>query len=225
VDRWADKDMLLNVMGYHHFHLDAAPHNRMRSDDVLFAHVTRETFTVIGIFDHAVFEVDPAKPMMAERNRLWEIFDERAARTALPGSVVVLSLIIASGHSIYLNNLSKNYARAIRETDPKLDDPRFVRCLYQQAGISVPAKPKLRWHLQYLDLGSSTKRIEASHYSPGVRIDRRPPPCASLGRRSGSDGQNRIMIFGRKGDGTYIVEFRTAAGEALAISIPEPRRR
>jgi hypothetical protein len=33
------------------------------------------------------------------------------------------------------------------------------------------------------------------------------------------------MIFGRKGDGTYIVEFRTAAGEALAISIPEPRRR
>jgi hypothetical protein len=70
VDRWADKDMLLNVMGYHHFHFDAAPHNRVRSDDVLFAHVTRETFTVIGIFDHAVFEVDPAKPMMAERNRL-----------------------------------------------------------------------------------------------------------------------------------------------------------
>ena len=33
-------------------------------------------------------------------------------------------------------------------------------------------------------------------------------------------GQNRIMIYGPKGDGTYIVEFRTAAGEALAISIP-----
>jgi hypothetical protein len=31
---------------------------------------------------------------------------------------------------------------------------------------------------------------------------------------------NRIMIFGRKTDGTYIVEFRTAAGETLAISIP-----
>ena len=32
--------------------------------------------------------------------------------------------------------------------------------------------------------------------------------------------KNRIMIYGPKNDGTYIVEFRTAAGEALAISIP-----
>jgi hypothetical protein len=27
-------------------------------------------------------------------------------------------------------------------------------------------------------------------------------------------GQNRIMIYGPKNDGTYIVEFRTANGEA-----------
>ena len=34
-------------------------------------------------------------------------------------------------------------------------------------------------------------------------------------------GKNRIMIFGPKTDGTHIIEFRTAAGEAtLAISIP-----
>ena len=33
-------------------------------------------------------------------------------------------------------------------------------------------------------------------------------------------GKNRIMIFGPKDDGTYVVEFRTAEGEALAISIP-----
>ena len=33
-------------------------------------------------------------------------------------------------------------------------------------------------------------------------------------------GKNRIMIYGPKDDGTYIVEFSTAAGEALAISIP-----
>jgi hypothetical protein len=33
-------------------------------------------------------------------------------------------------------------------------------------------------------------------------------------------GNNRIMIYGPKNGGTYIVEFRTAAGEALAISIP-----
>ena len=35
-------------------------------------------------------------------------------------------------------------------------------------------------------------------------------------------GKNRIMNFGPRDDGTYVVEFRTAAGEALAISIPRP---
>jgi len=34
------------------------------------------------------------------------------------------------------------------------------------------------------------------------------------------DGKNRIMIFGPKNDGTYVVEFKTASGDALAISIP-----
>jgi hypothetical protein len=32
--------------------------------------------------------------------------------------------------------------------------------------------------------------------------------------------KNRIMILGPKDDGTYVVEFRTAEGEVLAISIP-----
>jgi hypothetical protein len=38
-------------------------------------------------------------------------------------------------------------------------------------------------------------------------------------------GKNRIMIFGPKTDGTYVVEFRTAAGEALAIEPPTESRR
>src|SRR6516225_11109349 len=33
-------------------------------------------------------------------------------------------------------------------------------------------------------------------------------------------GKNRIMIYGPKTDGTYVVEFRTAEGAVLAISIP-----
>jgi hypothetical protein len=33
-------------------------------------------------------------------------------------------------------------------------------------------------------------------------------------------GHDRIVIYGPKTDGTYIVEFRTADGEALAISVP-----
>jgi hypothetical protein len=32
--------------------------------------------------------------------------------------------------------------------------------------------------------------------------------------------KNRITIYGPKDDGTYVLEFRTAAGEVLATSIP-----
>ena len=38
-------------------------------------------------------------------------------------------------------------------------------------------------------------------------------------------GQNRIMIFGPKPDGTYVIEFRTANGESLAISVPATETR
>ena len=33
-------------------------------------------------------------------------------------------------------------------------------------------------------------------------------------------GQNRIIIYGPENDGTYIIEFRMADGETLAISVP-----
>jgi hypothetical protein len=38
-------------------------------------------------------------------------------------------------------------------------------------------------------------------------------------------GKNRIMIYGPKTDGTYVVEFRTAAGAVLATQSRDPRRR
>jgi hypothetical protein len=39
-------------------------------------------------------------------------------------------------------------------------------------------------------------------------------------------GENQIMIFGPKTEGTYVVEFRTAEGKSLVISIPrEPKLR
>jgi hypothetical protein len=58
-DRWADKDFLLNVMGLHHFHLGLTrePGGHVsRTNDVIFASVTRDEFEIIGLFDDAVFE-------------------------------------------------------------------------------------------------------------------------------------------------------------------------
>ena len=40
-----------------------------------------------------------------------------------------------------------------------------------------------------------------------------------------SSGHNRIMIYGPKPDGTYVIEFKIADGEALAISVPASETR
>src|SRR5262249_17441328 len=57
--------------------------------------------------------------------------------------------------------------------------------------------------------------------APSIRTE---SPQAALSRCSTratlGPTRNRIMIYGPKNDGTYIVEFRTAAGEALGITIP-----
>jgi hypothetical protein len=45
------------------------------------------------------------------------------------------------------------------------------------------------------------------------------------GSKPEDGGRNRIMIYGPKNDGAYIVEFKTADGEALAISVPRGETR
>jgi hypothetical protein len=40
------------------------------------------------------------------------------------------------------------------------------------------------------------------------------------GKEAAMNNKNRIMIYGPKNDGTYIVEFNAADGDALAISVP-----
>jgi len=158
VDKWEDKDFLLNVMGYHHFHLGnqiAAKDHVGRTDDVLFAEVTRDKFRVIAIFSHSVFEkntiITPA--LTDERKRLWEIFDEHSLAGATPGSLVIPSIIMTSGHSFKIVRLAQDYMRVIKEIDPKLDDYNFVKDLFAEAEISLPKKYKLNWHFRFLDLG------------------------------------------------------------------------
>jgi hypothetical protein len=155
VDRWADKDMVLNVMGYHHFHLGktiGTSGHATRTDEVLFAQVTRDRFEVVAIFDHTVFDMrkSPTEPLSAERNRLWQIYDERTTRGAPSGSVVVASSIATSGHSVNFVRQAINYTRILYEIDPKLDDPVYVRGLYRKA--TPPEKPRLEWRMHFLDL-------------------------------------------------------------------------
>lgn len=73
VDRWSDKDFVLNVMGYHHFHLGTNVQKRGhvdRTDHLIFAAVQRDSLNVIAIFDHQVFDGNST-----ERRRLWSVHD------------------------------------------------------------------------------------------------------------------------------------------------------
>jgi hypothetical protein len=158
IDRWADKDFLLIVMGYHHFHLGLTIETKglvTRTNDLLFAKVSRHDFTVMAIFDHSVFDMSrtPNGDITKERERLWAIFDAYSTRGLPPGSVYIPAMITTSGHSLHLVRLAQEYVRIVREIDPKLDDMSYIQGIYQRAGVLCPKKPKVAWHLKALDLG------------------------------------------------------------------------
>ncbi len=154
-DRWADKDFLLNVMGFHHFHLGMALEKKgfvTRTDEVLFAHVTRSTFDVLGLFDHSVFDDKDPAVMSAERTRLWGLHEQVLFEGVEPGSFVLANPISMSGHPSQIVMLAQHYAKLIKRIDPNLDDRSYVETMLYGGRLAVPAKPKLRWAFKHLDL-------------------------------------------------------------------------
>jgi len=150
IDRWSDKDFVLNVMGYHHFHLGTKVHKRGhvdRTNDLIFAEVRRDTFKVIATFDHAVFDQNST-----ERMRLWNTHQSILFRRIPPGSAVVVANIASSGHSDHVVLYAQHCARIIKNIEPKLDDPEFVKGLYQPPS-EAPAKSKPEWGFVHLDFG------------------------------------------------------------------------
>jgi hypothetical protein len=153
---WEDKDMLLNVMGYHHFHLGKMQDDKdyvKQADDVLFAKVTRNVFEVLGIFNYKVFEMsrEPSKTMPMERNRLYKIF-EKHSQNALPYGITL------DGHTLGNVLAMQDYVRVIKEIDPKLDYREYIKELFEKNNIPVPKKTNLIWNFRFLDLGVLDKR-------------------------------------------------------------------
>ena len=138
-DRWSDKDFLLNVMGYHHFHLGTALEKRghaTRTDDLIFAEVTRDTFKVIAIFDHDVFDRNSA-----ERMRLWALHESIIFRGVTPGSVVVMGNIATSGHSVHAVHYAQQCARTIRRKALSASKGRTFTSLRWKNSVTVSPLP------------------------------------------------------------------------------------
>jgi hypothetical protein len=140
-DSWADKDLLLNVMGLHHFHLgltiEAAGH-AARTNELLFASVTRDTLDIIGLFDHAAFEHEVDGTLTSERQKLWSAYEAREAAASLPGQLSVGGFsglgITISSHPVAVVRTAQDHVRVLREIDPKLEDPVYVRGVYPPDG-------------------------------------------------------------------------------------------
>jgi len=150
-DRWSDKDFLLNTMGYHHFHIGMALEKRghmARTDDMIFAEVGRDTFKVIAIFDHNVFE-----SANTERMRLWAVHNGIVSKSVPPGSFVIASDITTSGHNGRVVRYALRCARGIQKVDPQMDDSEQVNGWFTSAGLALPITPKLEWIFNHLDLG------------------------------------------------------------------------
>ena len=167
-DKWEDKDFVLNTMGYHHFHLsqivEAAGHTK-RTDEVLFAQVTKDNFFAIGIFDHSVFEPtdQTTKTMPDERERLWRVFDQRNSIGRKPGGVYISSPITTSGHAMHHTTLATEFARVIHTIDQKLDNLSSRSEVFKDLPHEVVKAMKLSWHLHYLNLGVIDKTTSTFH--------------------------------------------------------------
>ena len=162
VDSWEDKDQILNTKGFYHFHLNmnVQPSGLSeRTDDVLFAFVSRDEFQAVGIFDHSVFDATDSDGVMTpERERMWKIHEKHITLGMEPGTSYMSNLIMTSGHPMYLIRKCDHLAQLIRENDVKLEDRPFINNLYDQGNLPHPSKFKFEWRMDSLDLGIYDKK-------------------------------------------------------------------
>lgn len=150
-ERWSDRDQVLNVMGYHHFHLgDVNPPlaHADRTNELAFCHVTRTTFEVVAIFDHDVFNMGTA-----ERMRLLTLHNDRMARAAPPGSFILMSGITTAGTTIDGTFAAIGLVKQMNAIDRLLDDATKRHEILDQFPTPVRRPTKLSWHASHLDFG------------------------------------------------------------------------
>ena len=154
---WGHKDFLLNVMGLHHFHLGIQREQRghmARTNKVLFAFTSPDTFEILGLFDHSVFEANEGT-LTDERNRIWSTYESYQLRRIPRGGFYVGGYaglgITAAGTPTVVTMAAIKHIKIIKHFDPCLQSPRFLKRLWNDG--EVPSKPKLRWHYRHLTLG------------------------------------------------------------------------
>ncbi|MDF3821619.1 hypothetical protein P3G55_17065 [Leptospira sp. 96542] len=153
-NKWKDKDFFLNAMGFHHFHLgnlSEGNHFADRTNEILFAEVQKKEVSVIGIYDHSVFESKSEK-LSDERRRLWTDFESYRFGKLQPGKFYLQSMIATSGHPTHVVNLAQSYTHMIRTIDESLDDQDYLRDFLGIQNENVNSHFRFDWMLHFSDL-------------------------------------------------------------------------
>lgn len=156
---WDDKDFLLNVMGFHHFHLglQREPKGHMkRTKKVLFSHVSRDKLEILSLFDHTVFDRTQGTQMTPERAKIWSMYVAWCRSNVSvendDARAFVTSSLTLAGTPMVVTMEAIKHIEIIRETDPQLDDPNYIKnTLYEE--LPLPTRMKMQWHYNHLDLG------------------------------------------------------------------------
>ncbi|MDG4811938.1 hypothetical protein P8629_02860 [Hydrogenovibrio sp. 3SP14C1] len=152
-DQWLDKDQILNTKGLYHFHLSSVqmPRGHMdRTNELLFAYVTHDTFQTLGIFTHSVFEhLENGEPH-PERLELLKAHDKVIKFNTPPNSVFIDNPIMMSGHTLNVVSMVQDYTYIVDNNDPKLNDHEFLTKLFMG---NLPEKYKLSWAMDFTRLG------------------------------------------------------------------------
>ena len=126
-----------------------------RTNEVLLAYVTRDTFDIKGLFDHSVFEWSDDDKMTPERQRLWSIFDRYNAEKNQDSAFLMSGYggqgISGAGTPIVITKNAIRHIEIIKDIEPKLDHPEEIKTLIGDRAVSI--RTKLMWHYNHLDLG------------------------------------------------------------------------
>jgi hypothetical protein len=135
-----DRDMVLNNLYLHHFHIGTTTKD-FRSNELVFAHVTDDNFHIIALIDnHEAFKMGTP-----ERRDLFAAHDKWVSRGLPVGTAYLTGNVTTDGHSIDVVMYALKCCKYMTDFDPRLDDPSYIKELFEKLQIPRPNKFKTAW--------------------------------------------------------------------------------
>lgn len=144
-----DKDEILIRTGLYHFHIGShsTENKKMRSNNLIFAHVTEKLFTIVSIYNHDVFDKESDA-----HNAFREASKKYIERKMKPGTLYIHHPVTVSGHSDYISDHALYCSQRLKFDGSKLDNNEFISQFLKNPDIANIKKPKFEWALRGIDL-------------------------------------------------------------------------